>query len=148
NSPSSISPQVSWETGIQMLNRSLKIDIAVHGRFHAFHLARALHARGHEVRLLTNYPLRVVERFGFPRSHAVTCVAHGVATKLYHRLQRYLRPLDMEPILHKWFGRWVRSNVNKDADLIYIFSGISEETLESFHHLEGPHIWIARGSSH
>src|SRR5262249_7837240 len=51
----------------------LKIDVAVHGRFHAFHLARALSRRGHDVRLLTNYPSSIVERFGFPRSRTATC---------------------------------------------------------------------------
>jgi glycosyltransferase involved in cell wall biosynthesis len=131
-----------------VLNRPLKIDVAVHGRFHAFHLARALHARGHDVRLLTNYPRRVIEGFGFPRSHAVTCVAHGVASKIYHRFRRYFLSFDMESALHQWFGRWVLSKVRRDADLIYIFSGVSEETLKFFRHVEGPQIWLARGSSH
>jgi glycosyltransferase involved in cell wall biosynthesis len=75
-------------------------------------------------------------------------VAHGVATKIYYRFRRYLRPFDAEPVLHQWFGRWVRSKLRRNADLIYIFSGISEETLEFFRHTEGPQIWLARGSSH
>ena len=128
--------------------RPLKIDLAVHGRFHAFHLARALHARGHDVRLLTNYPSRIVERFGFPRSHTRTCVAHGIGAKIYYHFRRYLRFFDLEPVLHQWFGRWACSKVRRNADLIYIFSGISEETLKFFRHTAGPQIWLARGSSH
>ena len=51
--------------------------------------------------------------------------------------------------LHRWFGRWVRANVRKSADIIYVFSGVSEETLESFcHTTKGPQVWVARGSSH
>jgi colanic acid/amylovoran biosynthesis glycosyltransferase len=130
-----------------MSNR-LKIDIAVHGRFHAFHLARALHEGGHDVRLLTNYPQAIVERFGFPRSRTLTCVAHGIATRTVNRLARTGRFLQLEPALHQSFGRWVRSKVRKNADIIYIFSGISEETLQSFHEAEGPQIWVVRGSSH
>jgi glycosyltransferase involved in cell wall biosynthesis len=54
----------------------------------------------------------------------------------------------MEAVLHQWFGRWARSKVRRNADLIYIFSGISEETLKLFRHAKGPQIWVARGSSH
>jgi glycosyltransferase involved in cell wall biosynthesis len=130
-----------------MPNRPLKIDVAVPGRFHAFHLARALHARGHDVRLLTNYPSLVVERFGFPRSRTVTCVRHGIALRMYQRVPSFLR-LDLEPALHQWFGRWVSSKVRKTADIIYVFSGISEETLQSLQAAARPQIWVARGSSH
>src|SRR5262245_61413260 len=131
-----------------MSSRPLKIDLAVHGRFHAFHLARALKARGHDVRLLTNYPSRVVEQFGVSRADTVTCVTHGVATKAYYRFSRFFRPFNLEPILHQWFGRWVRSKVRRNADLIYIFSGVAEETLKFFRHSKDPQVWLVRGSSH
>ena len=35
--------------------RRLKIDLVVHGRFHAFDLARALINLGHDVLVYTNY---------------------------------------------------------------------------------------------
>jgi glycosyltransferase involved in cell wall biosynthesis len=130
-----------------MPNR-LRIDVAVHGRFHAFHLARALLARGHDVRLLTNYPASVVERFGFPRCRTVTHVAHGIAARIYHSVPQSLRIVGLEAALHQWFGRWVRSKVRNSADIIYVFSSISEETLKSFYGAAGPQVWVARGSSH
>jgi glycosyltransferase involved in cell wall biosynthesis len=130
-----------------MLDR-LKIDVAVHGRFHAFHLARALHEAGHDVRLLTNYPRVVVQRFGFPRSRTLTCVAHGVTTRMFYRLARTLPFFQLDAALHQWFGRWVRSKVRKDANIIYIFSGVSEETLQAFGETEGTEVWVVRGSSH
>jgi glycosyltransferase involved in cell wall biosynthesis len=126
----------------------LKIDVVVHGRFHAFHLARALHEAGHDVRLLTNYPSAVVQRFGFPRSQTLTCVAHGVATRMFYRLTRTLRFLQLDAVLHQWFGSWARSKVRRDADIIYIFSGVSEETLRSFRGTDGTEVWVVRGSSH
>ena len=100
------------------------------------------------MRLLTNYPSAVVQRFGFPRSRTLTCVAHGVATRMFYRLTRTLRFLPLEAALHQWFGRWVRSKVRKDADIIYIFSGVSEETLQSFGGTERTEVWVVRGSSH
>jgi glycosyltransferase involved in cell wall biosynthesis len=75
-------------------------------------------------------------------------VAHGVATRTFYRLTRTLRFLQLDAALHQWFGRWVRSRVRKDADIIYIFSGVSEETLQSFGGTEGTEIWVVRGSSH
>jgi glycosyltransferase involved in cell wall biosynthesis len=126
----------------------LKIDVAVHGRFHAFHLARALHEAGHDVRLLTNYPPAVIQRFGFPRSRTLTCTAHGVATRMFNRLAQTLHFVQLDAALHQWFGRWVRSKVRKDADIIYIFSGVSEETLQSFGRNGETEVWVVRGSSH
>jgi colanic acid/amylovoran biosynthesis glycosyltransferase len=128
--------------------RRLTIDVAVHGRFHAFHLARALHARGHDVRLLTNYPLSTVKKFGFPPSQTVTCLAHGIVTRVCNQLPAALSPTGLESVLHRWFGRWARAKVRTNADLIYIFSSISEETLDAIRHIDGPQIWVVRGSSH
>jgi glycosyltransferase involved in cell wall biosynthesis len=50
--------------------------------------------------------------------------------------------------LHKTFGAWAARNVRDDADLIYIFSGIAEETLNRFHGRASPRIWLARASAH
>ena len=126
----------------------LKIDVVVHGRFHAFHLARALNSRGHDVRLLTNYPRNVVAKFGFPSSQTATCLAHGIVTRIYHRLPVALHQIKLEAALHRWFGRWACSKVRKNIHLIYIFSGISEETLKAIRHIDGPQVWVVRGSSH
>ena len=42
----------------------VRIGIFVHGRFHAFDFSRALQRAGADITLFTNYPLRVVRRFG------------------------------------------------------------------------------------
>src|SRR5262249_32830902 len=70
------------------------------------------------------------------------------ATKVLYRLARTLRFLQLDAAVHQWFGRWVRSKVRKNADIIYVFSGVSEETLQSFRGADGPQIWVVRGSSH
>src|SRR5262249_39243877 len=103
----------------------------------------------HDVRLLTNYPSSIVERFGFPRSRTATCVAHGIVIRIYYRLPLSVRRLfDFEPTLHRWFGRWALSKVRTNADLVYVYSGISEEMLKALRHNERPQIWVVRGSSH
>jgi glycosyltransferase involved in cell wall biosynthesis len=112
-------------------DRPLRIDIAVHGRFHAFHLARALLAKGHDVRLLTNYPKRIVARFGIPPQRVQSYLWHGLLTRVYYRASKKLGLPDLEPSLHRLFGRWAAKRVRRDGDALYIFSGIAEETLRA-----------------
>src|SRR5262249_62293606 len=64
-------------------SRRLRIDFVVHGRFYAFHLARALIARGHDVRVLTNYPGWAAERFGIPASRVKSFVTHAIASRIH-----------------------------------------------------------------
>ncbi len=127
----------------------LRIDIAVHGRFHAFHLARHLINHGHDVRVLTNYPKFVATRFGIPPECVRSCVWHGVLSRLYHRLKKSLRLPDMEPRLHHAFGRWAAETVRKDADVVHIFSGVAEETFLTLRDApDRPLITMVRGSAH
>lgn len=126
----------------------LQIDIVVHGRFHAFHLARALLARGHDVRLLTNYPRWAAARFGVPGDCVSSFVLHGVARRIHSLIiERFGAKLG-EPWLHTAFGQWAARHVRWDADLIYVFSGVGEELLNVSRLRRRPHVWLARGSSH
>lgn len=126
----------------------LRIDIAVHGRFHAFHLARALLARGHDVQLLTNYPKQIVARFGIPPQCMKSNLWHGLLTRLYYRLVRKFRLPDWEPSLHRTFGRWAAKRVRRDGDAVYVFSGVAEETL-SVLNKDCPGLrMVVRGSAH
>jgi glycosyltransferase involved in cell wall biosynthesis len=120
----------------------------VHGRFYAFHFARALIARGHDVRVLTNYPGWAVERFGIPASHVKSFLLHAIASRLHDRTLGRMRISLGLPALHKAFGSWAARNVRHDADLVHIFSGIAEETLNRFKGRASPRIQLARGSSH
>jgi glycosyltransferase involved in cell wall biosynthesis len=108
--------------------KPLKIDLIVHGRFHAFHLARALTALGHDVRVYTNYPKRIVARFGVPRQNVRSFVLHALLSRLALKLGRgtYVRA---EPFVHRWFGRWAAKSIRADADFVHGFSGVMEETL-------------------
>jgi glycosyltransferase involved in cell wall biosynthesis len=104
-----------------------RIAIAVQGRFYAFDLARALLQRGADVTLLTNYPRRVVGRFGVPAERVRTLVPHGVAARLADRLH-----ISAEAALHTWFGRWTaRQLAGQPWTVTYVFSGVAEEWLTS-----------------
>ena len=113
-------------------SRPLKLAIVVHGRFHAFDLARELIRQGVNLILLTNYPKYVAERFGIPRRYVVNCVAHGVLSRLVGRLGGARFNKCFEPFLHRWFSRWAGRVLSKGSvDAIHSFSGVSEELLKS-----------------
>ncbi len=108
----------------------MKIAIAVHGRFHAFDLAKALHKRGHDVTLLTNYPRSVCRQFGLDGVCLKTFPIHGLLTRVIGRIWRSVHSPLFEPFLHKLFGRWAARKLRGEQwDCIHCFSGVSEELL-------------------
>lgn len=124
----------------------LKIAIVVHGRFHAFDLARALLERGHEVTLFTNYPKWAVVRFGFPKERVRSFWPHGVLSRANQWLHQRVRFPYLEAALHRMFGRWAAKElVKEDWDVVYGWSGISEETLRVH---PGKVCLLVRGSAH
>ena len=126
----------------------MKIAIVVHGRFDAFDLARALLARGHHVTLFTNYPGWAVERFGIARVYVRSFVLHGVGTRILHTVCQKLRLAYPEALVHQTFGSWaVRQLMHEQWDVIYCFSGIAEEMLQSEDIVSKLRV-VVRGSSH
>jgi glycosyltransferase involved in cell wall biosynthesis len=125
----------------------LKIAIVVHGRFHAFDLARALLRRGHDVTLFTNYPKWAVKRFDFPASRVRSYWLHGVISRVASKLHRG-GGARHEEWIHTLFGRWAATELAKEHwDVVHSWSGVSEEIL---HALAGKSTFklLMRGSAH
>jgi glycosyltransferase involved in cell wall biosynthesis len=107
----------------------LKIALVVHGRFHAFDLARALLARDHSVTVLTNYPRWAAARFGLPAGCVRSFTTHGVLTRASARVSGLGDR--SEAWFHTMFGRWAaRELAGESWDVVHCWSGISEELLE------------------
>ena len=109
----------------------MKIAVVVHGRFHAFDLARELIGLGHEVLLLTNYPKRWPEKFGVPAGNVRSLVAHGILSRAAMALGKATGNEKLwEPFLHQWFGRWAAKIVESNpVDASHCFSGVALEIL-------------------
>ena len=125
----------------------MKIAIVVHGRFHAFDLARALLKRGHEVTVFTNYPGWAAARFGIPANRVRSFTLHGVLTraigKAGSRTGRWL-----ESWTHTMFGRWAARELRREPwDVINGWSGVSEEIFRE-PALAGSLKMLMRGSAH
>jgi len=126
----------------------MKIAIVVQGRFHAFDLAKALSARGHDVTVFTNYPLFATRRFGLPDAQVRSFPVHGVLSRAVDYVPA--RPLKAwwEPVGHRMFGRWAARELARERwDVIHCWSGVSEEILES-PDAKKAFTFLMRGSSH
>ena len=127
----------------------MKIAIVVHGRFHAFDLARELIGLGHDVLLLTNYPRRWPEKFGVPARNVRSLVAHGVVSRAALALGKAAGTEKLgEAFLHQWFGKWAAQVIARNpVDASHNFSGIAEEILSCRRPRQTIRS-IVRGSSH
>ncbi|MGA3073012.1 MAG: glycosyltransferase family 4 protein [Bryobacteraceae bacterium] len=109
----------------------MKIAIAVHGRFHAFDLARDL-SRRHNVTVFTNYPKWAAARFGLSPAQVRSFWAHGVASRVAWWLHENLSVPYPEAFLHRLFGRWAAARIGREPwDVVHCFSGVSEEILRA-----------------
>jgi glycosyltransferase involved in cell wall biosynthesis len=125
----------------------MKIAIVVHGRFHAFALARALSHR-HDVVVFTNYPKWAARRFGLAKHQVRSFWIHGIISRLAMRIAGRLGLRYPEAGLHKVFGRWAAAELlREDWDVVHSFSGISQEIMSALRGRPTLKL-VVRGSSH
>ena len=128
---------------------TLRIASAVHGRFFAFDLVRALLQRGVATTLFTNYPGYVARRYGIASPNVRSNVLHGVTSRILHQLHSRFAFPDAEPVLHPAFSRWAARAVGREPafDVVQCFSGVAEELFRSLR--DSPCLKIlVRGSAH
>ena len=127
----------------------MKIAVVVHGRFHAFDLARELIQLGNKVTLLTNYPKYWPARLGVPAENVQSNVAHGIVTRLIGYAGKAIGHEKLgEQFLHEWFGRWAAEFIDRNqVDATHCFTGIAEEILRNKQGTQKVRS-VVRGSSH
>lgn len=122
----------------------MKVNIAVHGRWHAFELANGLHRRGVMGRLATTYPAIVARRFLNPGIALRTRPLLEVRRRIYDRWQMGGKP---DLAIAKAFARFAARTMTSDADILV---GWSSGTLEAIRPAQanGLKVVIERGSTH
>lgn len=111
----------------------MRVAVGVHGRFSAFGIVAALVELGQDIRLFTNYPAFVAQRFGVPASITTGFVAHGVATRIAGRLPVAFKTEAVEARLHRSFGSWLTRQLKTEPfDIAFCWSGVAEEAFASF----------------
>jgi glycosyltransferase involved in cell wall biosynthesis len=125
----------------------MKIALAVHGRFHAFDLTRALLKRGHDITIFTNYPSWAVERFGIPGERVRTFPLHGVLSRVGERIRDW-NGRSFESRTHPMFGRWVARQLRQESwDVIHAWTGVAQEIYADAA-FAGTLKMVMRGSAH
>jgi len=123
----------------------MKIDIAVHGRFHAFNLANQLHRRGALGRLYTTYPEFAAKKF-MPPNAAVKCFPHFEAWRRLSSRLGLARSLSAG--LPRRFGGAVAKHlVHSSSDILVGWSSATLESIPVARDL-GMKVVIERGSTH
>jgi glycosyltransferase involved in cell wall biosynthesis len=126
----------------------VKIAIVVHGRFHAFDLARELHKQGHHVTLFTNYPAFIAARFGVPAKCVRSFLLHGLLSRAAWKVWPRGGGGLVDRCANVAFGRWAaRALAREDWDAVYAFSGVCEEIFQALRG-RATFCFLARGSCH
>ena len=126
----------------------MRIAIVVHGRFHAFDLAKALIRRGHHVSLFTNYFNWEIKRFGVRGCSVHSFWLHRLLFGWSERIPFFGNLPGFEKLLCRTFGLWAAARLRKERwDLVHCWSGISEEILRDQRIKAGVKL-LMRGSSH
>lgn len=124
----------------------LRVAIVAHGRFHAFDLARELHAQGHDVVTFSTYPAWAAARFGIDAASYRGNPVQGVIDRGLGRLPAAFAR--SEAWRHRRFGRWAaRAIASRPWDVVHCWSGVSEELLRSPAVRAGCRV-LMRGSAH
>lgn len=122
----------------------MKVNIAVHGRWHAFELANGLYRRGALGRLATTYPAIVARRFLDPGIELRTRPLLEVRRRIYDRWRLGGKP---DLAIATAFARFAARTMTSDADILV---GWSSGTLEAIRpaRAAGLKVVIERGSTH
>ena len=131
-----------------MTEKKLKIAIVVHGRFHAFDLARELLKQDHDVTLFTNYPKAVCSRFGIPSQKVHSFLLHGVLTRIFEVIQKKLGWKPPESLLCAYFSAWAAKQLIRERwDVVQCWSGVGLEVFQAMKD-QGALCVCERGSTH
>ena len=122
----------------------MKITVSVHGRYHAFELAKGLYQRKHLDQLLTTYPRFIARKFVGPNALIKSAAVLELKRQVYSKFGIGGKP-DLS--ISKSFGQFSQRQLNRDTD---IFVGWSSASLEAIKPAQGfgTKVIIERGSTH
>lgn len=122
----------------------LKVSIAVHGRYHAFDLARGLFEKGHLAQLATTYPGVAARRFLPPGVKLKSAARFEIWRRLASRFSFVPRP---DPGVSIGFGKFAARTLPDDAQLLVGWSSAIREAIAPAH-ARGMKVCVERGSTH
>ncbi|MEE2998026.1 MAG: glycosyltransferase family 4 protein [Pseudomonadota bacterium] len=122
----------------------MKVEVAVHGRFHAFDLAKGLYRKGHLGTLHTTYPSFAVRRVTGV-GLTLNCAPH---LEVIRRLAQRSTRQDVTDFILERFGRFVARNLGRSGtDLLVGWSSVTLEAIPVARD-KGMAVVVDRGASH
>jgi starch synthase len=106
----------------------MKVSIVVGGRWHAFDLARELHAAGYLHRLITNYPKFKTRQWGIPDEKVVSLPLSFILSKFIHKISGESFVMNQQFFLHNLFAVQA-SQYLEGSSLIHGWSSFSEPSI-------------------
>ncbi|MBR8833971.1 MAG: glycosyltransferase family 4 protein [Stigonema ocellatum SAG 48.90 = DSM 106950] len=106
----------------------MKVTIVVGGRWHAFDLARELHASGVLHRLITNYPKFKTRQWGIPDDKVVSLPLTLLLGKAVHQIGGEHLTMKSQALLHNLFSH-AAARYLEGSTLIHGWSSFSEPSL-------------------
>ncbi len=122
----------------------MKVSVSVHGRYHAFELARGLYGQGHLNQLLTTYPAFAARKAVGRGAPVESAWLLELQRRLYSKFGIGAKP---DLAIAKAFDRFARSHLNPQSDLFVGWSSASLEAI-AMAQANGSKVIIERGSTH
>ncbi|MDP6645133.1 MAG: glycosyltransferase family 4 protein [Rhodospirillales bacterium] len=126
------------------MSESFKVNVSVHGRWHAFELANGLYRRGHLGKLLTTYPRLGARRFLDAGVELRSRPLFEFRRRLYQRYHIGVKP---DLAIARGFAKFAATEATTGADLLV---GWSSSILEAIAPAKGNglKVVVERGSTH
>lgn len=126
------------------MSDSFKVNVSVHGRWHAFELANGLYRQGHLGRLLTTYPGFIARRFLDAGAEIRTRPLLELRRRAFDRLRFGSRP---DAAIAARMGAFAAAEAASGADILV---GWSSSVLEAIApaRAAGMKVVVERGSTH
>ncbi len=122
----------------------MRVNISVHGRWHAFELANGLAHRGVMGCIATTYPKVVARRFLAPEIEIRSKPSLEIRRRLWDRWRIGPKP---DLAIARTFARFAAGAVASDADLLVGWSAGLLEAIDPAHQ-RGLKVVVERGSTH
>ena len=110
-------------------DEKIKITIVVGGRWHAFDLAQQLQKQVHLHRIVTNYPVWFVKKWGIPPEKIASLPLTFWIVKAIYKLGGETLMMRCQWWVHRWFAEHAYKHLS-GSDLIHGWSGWSEPSLQ------------------
>lgn len=106
----------------------MKVTIVVGGRWHAFNLAYELEEQGNLHKLITNYPVWLVRRWGIPKEKVVSLPLTFWIVKIIYKLGGEALMMRCQWKVHSMFAKEAVKHL-KGSDIVHGWSQWSEPSL-------------------